>query len=251
MIHNVLGEDAKIFSPDEEPQASELYRRLTSLQDAEEESFYTKVKREFERIKKEHPNVLKNIENMPRRIKIAKEGERDELVVFILKGKDLFVGYHDYKSKAPHVKTFEEVFEKIKAEPSDKNLPFSENFWKSYERILKKDFERKLKNSKTLNSNLEKAYRVLNDLMSQKQEDQKFISELIYDIRYYHTLPEEIIARISKLEGQSIENIIQELRKIKELLGEDFLKRTEAKLRTEEEDVIIAVENRAFGSTHG
>lgn len=30
MIHNVLGEDSKIFSPDKEPQPSELYERLTT-----------------------------------------------------------------------------------------------------------------------------------------------------------------------------------------------------------------------------
>jgi len=30
MIHKVLGEDSKIFSPDEEPQPSELYKRLTT-----------------------------------------------------------------------------------------------------------------------------------------------------------------------------------------------------------------------------
>ncbi|MDW7973050.1 MAG: hypothetical protein RMI01_07600 [Thermodesulfovibrio sp.] len=44
MIHNVLGEDSKIFAPDEEPQASELYRRLTTYVEDEEESFFTKIK---------------------------------------------------------------------------------------------------------------------------------------------------------------------------------------------------------------
>ncbi|RMH02991.1 MAG: helicase, partial [Aquificota bacterium] len=251
MIHNVLGEDAKIFSPDEEPQPSELYKRLTSLQDEEEESFYTKVRKEFERIKREHPDVLKNIENMPRRLKVAKEGEEDELIVFIVRGRDLFVGYHNYKDKAPQVKTFEEVFEKIKAEPSSKALNLSENFWKSYERILEKDFERRRKNSRALNSNLERAYRVLNSLQIQDKEIQKFVQDLMRDIRYYHTLSDDIISQIAELEGKSVEKVVEGLENIRKLLGEDFLDRILAKQGKEEEDVIIAIENSALGDAHG
>ncbi len=251
MIHNVLGEDAKIFSPDEEPQPSELYKRLTSLQDEEEESFYTKVRKEFERIKREHPNVLKNIENMPRRLKVAKKGEEDELIVFIVRGRDLFVGYHNYKDKAPQVKTFEEVFEKIKAEPSSKALNLSENFWKSYERILEKDFEKRRKNSRALNSNLERAYRVLNSLQIQDEEIQKFVKDLIMDIRYYHTLSDDIISQIAELEGKSVEKVVERLENIRKFLGEDFLDRILAKQGKEEEDVIIAIENSALGDAHG
>ena len=44
LIHNVLGEDAKIFDVDEEPTASGLFERLTQSPDElEEESFYTKM----------------------------------------------------------------------------------------------------------------------------------------------------------------------------------------------------------------
>ncbi len=257
MIHNVLGEDAKIFSPDEEPQPSALYRRLTSFQDEEEESFYTKVRKEFERVKREHPEVLKEIEDMPKRVKTAKVGDEEELIVFIQKGKDLFVGYHRYKDKAPQIKTFEEVFDKIKAEASTETLPPSENFWKSYKRILEKDFWKRIKSAKPSNSNFEKAHRTLNHLLNNLYQDERLkeyhrlILNIIEDIKEYHTLSEEIIARIARLEGEDIEKTLKELKEIKDTLGEDFLERTGRKQKIEEE-IIIAIENRVEGeSTHG
>ncbi|MGQ9644664.1 MAG: C-terminal helicase domain-containing protein, partial [Ignavibacterium sp.] len=44
MIHNTLGEDAKIFDIDEEPSPSKLYQKLTQNPDEnDEESFYTRI----------------------------------------------------------------------------------------------------------------------------------------------------------------------------------------------------------------
>ncbi len=255
MIHNVLGEDAKIFSLDEEPQPSELYRRLTRLQDEEEESFYTKVKKEFERIKREYPEVLREIEDMPKRVKTAKAGDEDELIVFIQKGKDIFVGYHRYKDKAPRIKTFEEVFDKIKADPSSEPLPISDNFWKSYKRILEKDFWERNRSTKAsnnnLNNNFEKARRTLNHLFNNLYQDERLkeyrqlILNIVKDMKEYCTLSKEIIDRIARLEGEDIEKVLKELKEIKDMLGEDFLERTGRKQEIEEE-IIIVIENRSY-----
>ncbi|MFH1780617.1 MAG: helicase-related protein, partial [Candidatus Nealsonbacteria bacterium] len=53
LIHNVLGEDAKIFDIDEEPTPAGLYERIQQNPDAmEEESFYTKALKKYLAIKK-------------------------------------------------------------------------------------------------------------------------------------------------------------------------------------------------------
>jgi len=53
LIHNTLGEDAKIFDIDEEPTPSGLFNRIQQNPDAQgEESFYTKALKEFLKIKK-------------------------------------------------------------------------------------------------------------------------------------------------------------------------------------------------------
>ncbi|MGC8914667.1 MAG: helicase-related protein [Thermosulfidibacteraceae bacterium] len=267
MIHNVLGEDAKIFSPDEEPQASELYRRLTSLlQDEEEESFYTKVLKEYDRLLTEHRELVESLKDLPSRIKVAKAGLEDEVIVFIKKGKDLFVGYKNHNEKAPKNITFEEVFEKIKAHPNEEGLPLSPKFWKAYHEILEKSFSpgntirvtsRDLFDSsrRALNLILEMPYEELNNYRS-------FISDLIEDITMYHTLSEYVIGKIADLEdicekiknyeqkGDKeklkgvLEKLVSKLKEIKSEIGEDFLDKIEKFLKEKPEEVIIAIENQ-------
>jgi hypothetical protein len=267
MIHNVLGEDAKIFSPDEEPQPSELYKRLTALPDEEEEeSFYTKVWKEFDKIQTEHKEILENVKELPSRIKVSKVGIENELMVFIKKRKDLFVGYHQYNNKTAKTVTFEEVFEKIKATPEDEGLPLSDQFWKSYHQIIEKSsFERHIirTSSKDL---FEASNRTLKSILNLSFEELKpyysFISDLLEDIREYHTLSEYILKEIADLEGfvkkieeskyaedkkfleEALNLLIKKLEKIKDEVGEDFLAKVERFLKDEPEEIIIAIENQ-------
>ena len=249
MIHQVLGEDAKIFSPDEEPRPSELYRRLTSVpQEEEEESFFTKVKKEFERIKKEHPDVLKEIENMPNRVKTAKRGKQDELIVFIKRGKDLFVGYYDYTQKAPVFSTFEEVFEKIKATPQDRALQTSEKFWEAYKKISNKDFYRHHRQSDNSSRNAIRVLETLLEKYMQVIEPYKdFILEIREDLKNYGSLSEYAIKEIADLERflkkeDGLKEVIAVLDELKKQIGEGFTEKLKG--AQEDEDIIIAIENR-------
>lgn len=59
LIHNTLGEDAKIFDIDEEPTPAGLYERIRQNPDKmEEESFYTKMLKRFLEVKKENPQLI-------------------------------------------------------------------------------------------------------------------------------------------------------------------------------------------------
>jgi ERCC4-related helicase len=49
MIHNVLGEDAKIFSPEEEPQESKLYRKLNTYQRRRRRKLFLKGQKRIRR----------------------------------------------------------------------------------------------------------------------------------------------------------------------------------------------------------
>jgi superfamily II DNA or RNA helicase/HKD family nuclease len=96
LIHNTLGEDAKIFDIDEEPSPSGLYKRIQQNPDyLEKESFYTRVLKNFEEIKKENPGLIKSFDKFPPRIKVAKRGKEDELFVIIKKGR-LYVYHSKY-----------------------------------------------------------------------------------------------------------------------------------------------------------
>jgi superfamily II DNA or RNA helicase/HKD family nuclease len=267
MIHNVLGEDAKIFSPDEEPQASELYRRLTTKpQDEEEESFYTKVFKEYDRILTEHRELVESLKDLPSRIKVAKTGSENELMVFIKRGKDLFVGYQRYDERAAKTTTFEEVFEKIKAHPEERQLPLSSDFWEVYHQILEKSFPAKndiRTSSKDLFESSQRALKLILEMPYEELNNyHSFISDLIEDITRYRTLSEYVIGKIAdfedickkirnyeqegnkeKLKGL-LEKLVSKLEEIKSEIGEDFLDKIEKFLKEKPEEVIIAIENQ-------
>ncbi|MGB9811054.1 MAG: helicase-related protein [Dictyoglomus turgidum] len=248
MIHNVLGEDAKIFDPDEEPQPSELYRRLNTYIE-EEESFFTKLRRDFEKIKEIYPNIENEIQNIPNRVKVAKKGEEDELLVFVKKGKDLFVGYKNYKDKSPQAVSFEKVYEKIKAEKDEEGLNLSDHFWENYHQILEKEDFIKPR-CESSNDSWAKAYSILTTLIENKDEKlnpyKKFISDILEDIREYRTLSEYVISEINSLSEKldDIDKIVEKLSELKSEIGEDFLEKTLKFFKNHREEIIIAIENR-------
>ena len=266
MIHHVLGEDAKIFSPDEEPKPSELYRNLNTYPEEKEESFFARVKKDYEEILKKYPWVKQELEEMPRRIKVAKKGEKNELMVFIRRGKDLFVGYKDYSQSMPVEVSFEEVYEKIKASPDDESKELSPEFWEHYNQILRGLFTTL---SPISDNSLEsKARNMVETLlkMEELKEEREFLNALMEDMVEYQTLSEyalskivsweSLVKKIVKLKtekpkskkpkeiGKLIEELKSKVRKLKEELGEDFLQKTKARVREESKEVIIAVENQ-------
>lgn len=247
MIHNVLGEDSKIFDPDEEPQASELYRRLTTYIEEEEESFFTKLKKEYESIREDFPYLEAELKDMPKRIKVAKQGAEDEILVFVKKGKDLFVGYKSYDAKQPLAVTFEEVYEKIKVSPVEPSLTLTDNFWNHYHQVLDKSAYSK-KTPPKANELSTKAYNLLNTLLEKEELKpyKKFISDLLEDIKSFGTLSEYIISRIVEWERdiENTESLKEHISSLKEEIGEDFLEKATIHLKSLTEDIIIAIENQ-------
>lgn len=257
MIHNVLGEDAKIFSPDEKPEPSKLYKKLNTLPDeGEEESFITKVRKEYEEIKKKDPQVIKQLQELPKRIKVAKESDKNELIVFIQKGKDIFIGYKDYSERFPKIITFEEAIDKVKADKNQKPLKWTDEAWEHYGQILEKNqFERiNTKTPKNLFEVATNIVKILRDLEDEKILPYKhFIENLLQDLTTYHTLSEYILRKIANLgkhikidKGRqeiNIKSIIKNLEEIKQELGEDFLDKINKDFLNQEETVVIAIEN--------
>jgi superfamily II DNA or RNA helicase len=250
MIHKILGEDAKIFDPSEEPEASELYRRLNEFREDGEKSFLTQVKEEFENIKKKDPDILNEIQRMPQRVKTAKHAQKDELMVFIKKGKDLFVGYQDYSGNPPKVASFEEVFEKIKATRETKALKVSEKFWDYYPKLVDKKTYRK-------DSPTSQEKTILNKLETLKNQNlgelSSFVQSLIKDIIYYSSLSKYTLQQLANLPDDyhknpdSLEKIKQKLEEIKQEVGEYFIQRTENQLKflkIENQEIILAIENQ-------
>jgi len=252
MIHQILGEDAKIFEPDEEPQASELYKRLNIYSEGEEESFLTRLRKIYDQIISSYPNIEKSFENLPHRIKTAKNGEKNEILVFIKKGEDLFVGYKSYDEKKPRAVSFEDVYEKIVAKPEEKALPLSKDFWENYYIVLNKS-EYKFNNRTNPNELNTKAFNLLNTLFHNNCKNLtaycSFISKLIEDLKHYGTLSEYAVSEIVKWEKylDDEKKLIDAIENLKNEIGENFLEKVLKSYKNISEEVIISIENQAIG----
>ncbi|MGC8866898.1 MAG: helicase-related protein [Elusimicrobiales bacterium] len=252
LIHNALGEDAKIFDIDEEPSPSGLYKRIQQNPDKmEQESFYTKVLNDYEQIKERHPELIASFKDYPPRIKVAKKGDEDELFVVIKKGR-LFIHHKRYAAidseSSLSVVSLEDIYEKIKTREDEPSLPLSEKFWEHYEGI--KSFRKQTKSNLKGQSLEQKAMNMLKTLVGQTNEallpHKDFLRMLLEDIINYGTLPDHTLKRIVDLNKiKDVDVKVQKIAALKNELGEDYLDRGKSQLKELTKEVIIAIENRA------
>ncbi|MDW7977161.1 MAG: hypothetical protein RMI35_11450, partial [Leptospiraceae bacterium] len=139
LIHNTLGEDAKIFDIDEEPTPSKLYQKIQqNPEKLEEETFYTKLLKDFIEIKQKHPQLVKILDKYPPRVKVAKKHKEDEVIVFIRKGW-LYICCGKYNNQTNKIETaqisFEDAYEKILCSKEEQSLSLTDKFWDIYEEI--------------------------------------------------------------------------------------------------------------------
>ena len=251
LIHSALGEDAKIFDVEEEPTPAGLYKRIQQNPDElEEESFYNKALRELIRVKKEHPEILENLENYPPRVKVAKPFTEDELLVFFKKGR-MYVSTLPYSEgkPAPESKSFEEVFDKVMCAPEEKALPLSENFWPAYEAVKNhKPYMPGATSEQSLEQrSLVKLNNLINNVLAPELMPYKdFLRTLREDILHYGTQSEYALRRISNFSSDEkrIGGTVDEIRQLQKELGRDYLARAIAGQKKLQKDIIIAMENR-------
>lgn len=255
LIHNTLGEDAKIFAPDETPTPAELFRRVNRNPEEEEsESLLTKLRRIYFEMQQEHPQVIRNLDELPSRLKTAKAGQKDELLVFRRKGLQLFVHARPYSDEVPSVRalTLEEALDHINCSIDTPRKPLSGRFWEAYKEI--KDHREQMpmphseislwtKAENNLRSALE---RHANDL----QDYLPFIRTLIRDLREFQTLPKYTLRRLTLVEMtgdvsvKKLERFKEELEFLRRVLGEDYLERIERRAKELRSEIIIAIENQ-------
>jgi superfamily II DNA/RNA helicase/HKD family nuclease len=245
LIHNTLGEDAQIFDVDEEPAASALFEHLNSVdEEAEGESFYTKALRDFEQIKSDSPDLVRNLPTYPRRVKVAKHYTTPGLMLFIRKGK-LFVREHTVESMQNI--SLEAIYNKIKVSKDEPTLPLSDNFWIRYKAL--KEYKESGVGYYSENSVEQKTLNTLNSLLARNDIDQvrEFINNMIEDIRFYGTLPPNTMRFIRDIDSQASNiDIVRNLQSVEVRLGgADYLKYVKENTENTEREVIIAIENQA------
>jgi len=251
MIHQVLGEDARIFNVDEEPKPSELYTRINkNPEEFEEESFYTKTLNEFEEIKVKYPEIVQKVQTFPPRVKVAKKSEENEVIVFLNKYDRIYALRKSIESKNIEPLTIEDSLQKIKCNKDEKKLDWNtEEFWETYEKILNYKERGKVYTEQSLE---QKALNTIKTLLQNfKNSDtlsgnyKRFLLTLKEDILDYGTLADYTLRDIIEIGSpKNIEEIKKKIKNLIEKLGEDYLEEERARLTFKEKEVIVAFYNR-------
>ena len=251
LIHNTLGEDAKIFEPDEEPSASQLFKRIMeNPENLEEESFQTKIRQLYADIVISSPEVINRINELPSRIKVAKRFDDNNLVVFIRKGLGLFTRGILGDSNKPEDLVFEDTLGLIECSKEEKTIPFSERFWDNYYAVKEYKEGQGIPSSEI--SIEKKALNNVSTLLQGKIPEIEsylpFLRNLREDILEYKTLSDYTLRRIANLNSLNkdkakISKTVSELEQLRKELGEDYLDKVKTKLGQLDTEVIIAIEN--------
>lgn len=251
LIHNALGEDSKIFHPDEEPSAAGLFSKINKVNDDLEIDDRTIIKKEYLKIKQEHPEIIKRIEQLPDRVKTAKISNTNNVVTLRRKGFSLFPTITNYNSSKPIVEevSFNQFLKHVKCNYEDKRLPLSERFWSLYELSIIKNKRRNRNSQLTVE---QKSFNSLKSLLkfkntSLQKEQVNFIETIINDITKYKILPKPTLRKLifdDSLSTDSAYNkLLKNIEEIRRQVGIDYLKVVLDNVKGFETTVIIAIEN--------
>jgi len=248
MIHNILGEDAKIFDSDEEPKPAALFEKFRQDPDDEEESFETKIINEFRKIKEKYPKLIEEIEEYPSRLKVAKAFKEKSLLVFT-KRERLHI-QKTIKNEENKILTeeipLEEIYNEIYCNDSKlKTLDLSKDFWSFYTETKK--FKERVFSTGSQESIEVKTANFLNSIDNSNLEKLRKIAEIILeDINDYSTLALPTMRRILKIEKDK--NQKKRLIKFEEIIddlgGMNYLDRIREKIKDTKKEIVIAVENQ-------
>ncbi|WP_172917033.1 helicase-related protein [Capnocytophaga canis] len=249
LIHNALGEDAKIFDKDEKPQASMLMDKVNTYTEGEDqEHLITRIRNLYADLQEKYPEVFQKINQLPARVKTAKKHQQYELNVLKRKGNSLFVQHTNKDGNVVEI-SFEELLPKIECKIDEPTLKLSSVFWELYKEVNNhKPNIRKVRSEISLEekamANLKNARKIIPDLSI---ENIGFIEVLIKDLREYHTLANHTIRRIATIDfakgKKAIDTFVEQVEWIKKHLGTDYLHNIDKQLLTKRKEIIIAIEN--------
>ena len=199
------------------------------------------------------PEIIEKIKRLPSRIKVSKEYPENDLLVFIRKGKPLFVRGMVNGETEPRDCNLEEVLERIKCEPTEKSVPRSDSFWENYIKI--KTIEQKTQGGSQMSievkalNNLKTIMQNIENFSDEIQDFASFIRTLLDDLVDYQTLPLFTLRRLADMPTLTYseddqKNVIDTLVDLRNNLGTDYLEKIKNASKINTQEVVIAFENR-------
>jgi superfamily II DNA or RNA helicase len=254
LIHSALGEDCKIFSADEQPSAAVLYSRINANPDEmEEESFFTKMRMEYEELKEKYPEIVARAEKLPSKVKCARSADENRLIMARRKALALFIQLADVSGEnvtGRKVLSFEEAHPLIKCEPEEDGLELSERFWPVYKELKKEQYSRPRYGTQSLEqkamNNLRAALQVFGGHFDKKEKE--FFGNLLKCIEVYGCLTQRTLRRLVSISLDNEDKVPDFRDTITDLqtrLTPEFFRGVEERAHSSESEIIVAIEHQA------
>ena len=129
MFHNILGEDSKFLTEEENISTHELFRKMTTIDSEDETGLNTELQylKLIREVRDKNPELFGKIQKFPKKIKIARNGESEELLTFFRKGyvKKFYLSNNTNTDEI----TFDEAIKMIKAEKEEKSYPIASQYY--------------------------------------------------------------------------------------------------------------------------
>ena len=253
-IHQILGEDAKIFSVEEEPTPAGLYSKVVSFGEDEAMSFYTDAKMKYLKAKafleRNHPEVLERISRFPNNVKTAWEGAPHATFMFRRQGPGFFALAKWNDGGDIEELPLEDAVLQIACEWGTPRVEFSPEFWRDpgVYSALKEYKPTGLLLGRSTIGDAVLAIQTLNKYKPQMSGHlRKFAMDVADDIQNYGTLPVYTIRRIAragniKAEDEAVLELAAVLEDVRSLRGNGYLQGVRERLSAE--SVIVTVEKR-------
>lgn len=130
MFYDILGEDSKFLTEDEEVSTHELFRRMTTIVDDEDDKINSELSylKEIRTIRDKDKELFEKIRNYPKKIKIGRKKEDLEgLITFFRKGylKKFYISNTEETKEV----TFEQAIEYVKATKSEQSKKVRSDYY--------------------------------------------------------------------------------------------------------------------------
>lgn len=130
MFHDILGEDSKFLTDDEEVSTHELFKRMTTIIDDEDEEISSELSylKAIRDIRDKDKELFEKIKNYPKKIKIGRRKDNiDGLVTFFRKGylKKFYISSSGDTKEI----TFEQAIDYIKATKSEQGKKIKSDYY--------------------------------------------------------------------------------------------------------------------------
>lgn len=225
LIHSTIGEDVQILAPDEEPTPAKLFQKVNSdAEESEGENFLTQAYRELAKIRRDHPEVLERIAQLPPRVKTASNRTPDGVYFFKRRGAALFALHHRDGTVVPL--TVDEGLDAIRCEHHEERVELTPSFWESYGTLCSYTRPPDQDTSSTQGLVNRARNQLLTVLSTLPEVQRPFIEMLIEDIQYYGTLSERTLRKLAKPDMSTPDGITamkELLEKLKGEMGSDYL----------------------------